>query len=67
MTLTPGTVFKKHYFLLGNEPNELECFFVQLGFNLSDKVTDTLESSSKLIYLVQMKSIYTQISGRKPS
>jgi hypothetical protein len=39
---------------------------VQLGFNLSNRVTDTLESSSILTYLVQVKSIYTQSSGRKP-
>ncbi len=30
-----------------------------MGFNLSNRVTDTLESSSKLIYLIQVKSIYT--------
>jgi len=34
--------------------------FVQLGFNLSNGVTDTLESSSILIYLVQVKGIYMQ-------
>jgi len=33
--------------------------FVQLGFNLSDGATDTLESSSKLLYLIQVKIIYT--------
>jgi hypothetical protein len=35
-------------------------YFVQLGFNLSNGVTDTLESSSMPIYLIQMKSNYTQ-------
>ncbi len=33
--------------------------FMQLGFNLSNKVTDTLESSSKLIYFETRKIIYT--------
>jgi hypothetical protein len=33
---------------------------MQLGFNLSDGVTDTFESSSLLIYLIQVKGIYTQ-------
>jgi hypothetical protein len=39
---------------------------VQLCFNLSNGVTDTLEYNSILIYLVQVKSIYTRSSGRKP-
>ncbi len=34
--------------------------FVQLGFNLINRVTDTLESSSILIYLIHVKGIYTQ-------
>ncbi len=34
--------------------------FVQLGFNLSNGVTDTLESITILIYLQTRKSIYTQ-------
>jgi hypothetical protein len=33
---------------------------VQLGFNLSNGETDTLESSSILIYLVLVQSIYAQ-------
>ncbi len=33
--------------------------FVQLAFNLSNGVTDTLESSSILIYFIQVKGIYT--------
>ncbi len=33
---------------------------MQLGFNLSNGVTDTLESSSILIYLIQVKGIYTK-------
>jgi len=32
---------------------------VRLSFNLSNRVTDTLESSSILIYLETRKSIYT--------
>jgi hypothetical protein len=34
--------------------------FVQLGFNLSNGVTDTLESSSILIYLKTHMGLYTQ-------
>ncbi len=33
---------------------------MQLGFNLSNRATDTLESSSILIYLIHEKGIYTQ-------
>ncbi len=33
---------------------------VQLGFNLSNGVKDTLESSSILIYLIQVAGIYTR-------
>ena len=49
--------------------NKLACFedtgwehacFVQLGFNLSNGVNDTLESSTILIYLETPKSIYTR-------
>jgi hypothetical protein len=36
-----------------------KIFFVQLGFNLSEGVADTLKSSSMLIYFVQVKGIYT--------
>ncbi len=32
---------------------------MQSGFNLSNEVTDTLESSSLLIYLIRVKCIYT--------
>jgi hypothetical protein len=39
---------------------------MQLGFNLSNGVTDTLESSSILIYLDTRKIIYTQKSGEMP-
>ncbi len=35
-------------------------FFMQLGFNMSNGITDTLESNSILIYLVHVKGIYTQ-------
>jgi hypothetical protein len=34
--------------------------FMQLSFNLSNGVTGTLESSSILIYLIQVKHIYMQ-------
>jgi hypothetical protein len=34
--------------------------FVQLAFNLRNGVTDTLESSSILIYLIEKKGIYTK-------
>ncbi len=34
--------------------------FVQLGFNLSNGVTDTLESITILIYLQTRKSIFAQ-------
>ena len=37
-----------------------DATFVQLGFNLSNGETDTLESSSILIQLIQVKGIYTQ-------
>jgi hypothetical protein len=37
----------------------LEISFAQLGFNLSKGVTDTLESSSILIYFETRKGIYT--------
>jgi hypothetical protein len=33
---------------------------VLLAFNLSNGVTDTLESSTILIFLIQVKGIYTQ-------
>jgi hypothetical protein len=33
---------------------------MQLAFNLSNGVTDRLESSSVLIYLIQVKGIYSQ-------
>jgi hypothetical protein len=37
-----------------------------LVFNLSNGGTDTLESSSILIFFIQVKGIYTQSSGGKP-
>ncbi len=40
--------------------------FMQLGFNLSNRVTDTLESSSILIYFEMRKSIYTKQCGQMP-
>ena len=33
---------------------------MHLGFNLSNGVTDTLESSSMLTYFVAVEGIYTQ-------
>jgi hypothetical protein len=41
-------------------------FFLQLGFNLSNLLTDTLESSSILIYLSKCMSLYTQNEDRMP-
>jgi len=35
-------------------------FFVQLGFNLNNRVTDTLESSATQIYSDEHMSLYTQ-------
>jgi hypothetical protein len=40
--------------------------FVQLGFNLSNGVTDTLESSTILIYSEEHMSLNTQSLGRTP-
>jgi len=37
--------------------------FVQLGFNLSNRVTDTLESSTILIYMETRMSLYAQKCG----
>ncbi len=55
---TPKTRHKQHN-LLGL------CYkffinFVQLAFNLSNGVTDTLKSSTILIYFSQVKGVYTQ-------
>jgi hypothetical protein len=41
-------------------------YFMQLGFNLSNKVTDTLESSSVLMYLSKHMGLYTWRVGRMP-
>ncbi len=43
-------------FLIFNQNNN----FRALDFNLSDGVTDTLESNSILIYFISVKGIYTQ-------
>ncbi len=40
--------------------NDSDTIFMQLGFILSNEVTDTLESNTILIYFVQVKSIYAQ-------
>jgi hypothetical protein len=40
--------------------------FVRLGFNLSNEVTDTLESSTMLINLETRMSLYTQKCGKMP-
>jgi hypothetical protein len=37
---------------------------VQLAFNSSNRVADTLESSTILIYLIQAKGLYTQKGSR---
>jgi hypothetical protein len=39
---------------------KLNNIFMLLAFNLSNGVTDTLESSTILIYLIKVKGIYTQ-------
>ncbi len=39
---------------------------MQMGFNLSNGVTDKLESSSILIYFETRKSIYAQKGGQMP-
>jgi hypothetical protein len=36
---------------------------MQWGFNLSNGVTDTLESNTILIYLIQEQGIYTKKVG----
>jgi hypothetical protein len=36
---------------------------VKLDFNLSNGVTDTLESSSMLVYFETLRSIYTHKNG----
>ena len=40
--------------------------FVQLAFNLSNRVTDTLESSTILIYSKSQLGLNTQMVGRMP-
>jgi hypothetical protein len=40
--------------------------FMHLAFNLSNGVTDTLESSTILIYFNKHMSLYTQKVGRMP-
>jgi hypothetical protein len=40
--------------------------FMQLAFNLSNRVTDTLESSTILIYSKSHMTSYTQMVGRMP-
>ncbi len=40
--------------------------FMQLAFNLSNRVTDTLESNTILIYSDEHMSLYTQNLGRMP-
>ncbi len=41
-------------------------FFLQLAFNLSNGVTDTLEFSSILFYSKLNMSLYTQMVGKMP-
>ena len=51
---------------------KLACCFisnkkiVQFAFNLSNRVTDTLESSTILIYSEEHMGLYTQNLGRTP-
>ncbi len=40
--------------------------FVQLDFNLSNGVTDTLESSTILIYFETREGLFTQHCGKMP-
>jgi hypothetical protein len=47
-------------------PLDLVVNFMQLGFNLSNGATDTLESSTILIYSDEHISLYTQGLGRTP-
>jgi hypothetical protein len=53
---------------LWKKMTKLRChiclFLLQLPFNLSNGVTDTLESSSVLIYLETHKGLYTQMVAR---
>ncbi len=44
--------------------NKMHIVSVPLGFNLINRVTDTLESSSILIYSVTHGFIYTKNSAR---
>ncbi len=47
-------------------PTKIFKFFVQLAFNLSNRVIDTLESSSILIYSKSHMGLYTQMVGKMP-
>jgi len=62
ITFAPGEV--------GHRTIKIERFgiyiFVQLAFNLSNGVTDRLESSTILIYSDKHMSLYTQSVGRTP-
>jgi hypothetical protein len=49
------------------DANYFMSIFMQLGFNLSNGVTDALESSTILIYSEEHKSFYTRYLGRMPS
>ncbi len=44
----------------------VDLFFMQLAFNLSNRVTDTLESSKILIYSEKHVSLNTQSLGKMP-
>ena len=52
-------LFHMHYVCIELNKSKIESF-VQMGFNLSNGVTDTLESSSILIYFETRKSILTR-------
>ncbi len=52
------SAYKNFFTNKGNQ--YMTVFLMQLGVNLSNGVTDTLESISILIYFGPMKGIYTQ-------
>ncbi len=62
MWMKPGYFFSMSW----NGRTRSINIFVQLVFNLSNAVTDTLESSTILIYLETPKSIYTQLISKMP-
>ncbi len=49
-----------NFFIHHQCSGKIRLFGQQFAFNLSNSVTDSLESSTILIYLIQLKGIYTQ-------